>query len=127
LRSGAELVPPEPPVFPPLLPPEPPPDPPFPPERNSIYLSQSYYAQIEGETRPINDRIIALICARYGVSKGFLLTGTGEIFSESLPDMQLHQLLDIYHELDPLFKEYILLQIKQLLEVQKRSKEQDGK
>jgi transcriptional regulator with XRE-family HTH domain len=88
-----------------------------------IYLSQSYYAQIEGETRPINDRIVALICAKYGVSKEFLLTGEGEMFSEPLPDMQLHQLLDIYNELDPLFKEYVLQQIKQLLEVQRRSKE----
>lgn len=92
-----------------------------------IYLSQSYYAQIEGETRPINDRIAALICAKYGVSKKFLLTGRGDMFSESLPDMQLHQLLDIYHELDPLFKEYVLQQIKQLLEIQKRSKEQGKK
>jgi transcriptional regulator with XRE-family HTH domain len=91
-----------------------------------IYLSQSYYAQIEGETRPINDRIIALICAKYGVSKKFLLTGRGEMFSVSLPDVQLHQLLDIYNELDPLFKDYILSQIKQLLEVQKRSKERGG-
>ncbi|MDR1419061.1 MAG: helix-turn-helix domain-containing protein [Treponema sp.] len=90
-----------------------------------IHLSQSYYAQIEGETRPINDRIVALICAEYSVSREFLLTGTGEMFGESLPDIQLRQLLDIYHELDPLFKEYILLQIKQLLEVQKRSKKQD--
>jgi hypothetical protein len=86
-------------------------------------LSQSYYAQIEGETRPINNRIIALICAKYCVSKEYLLTGQGEIFSGSSPDMHLSQLQEIYSELDPLFKEYILLQIKQLLEVQKLSKE----
>lgn len=90
-----------------------------------IYLSQSYYAQIEGETRPINNRIIALICAKYGVSKEYLLTGQGEIFSGSSPDVHLSQLLEVYGELDPLFKEYILLQIKQLLEVQKLSKEPD--
>jgi transcriptional regulator with XRE-family HTH domain len=84
-----------------------------------IYISQSYYAQIENENKGINDRIIALIAAKYRVNKDWLLTGTGEMFRESVPDMHLAQLLEIYHELDPLFKEYILLQIKQLLEVQK--------
>ncbi|MDR0320962.1 MAG: helix-turn-helix domain-containing protein, partial [Treponema sp.] len=37
-----------------------------------IYVSQSYYAQIEGGKRPVNDRIIALVCSQYGVSKEFL-------------------------------------------------------
>jgi transcriptional regulator with XRE-family HTH domain len=87
-----------------------------------IYLSQSYYAQIESETREINDRIIALISAKYSVSKDWLMKGKGEMFSDTLPDIQLNQLMDIFNELDPLFKEYILLQIKQLLEVQNRSK-----
>jgi transcriptional regulator with XRE-family HTH domain len=92
-----------------------------------IYVSKSYYTQIEGETRPINDRIIALICSKYGVSKDFLLTGKGEMFGEALPDIQLNNLLEIYNELDPLFKSYIVNQIKELLELQNKSKEQGGK
>jgi transcriptional regulator with XRE-family HTH domain len=89
-----------------------------------IYVSQSYYAQIEGETRPINDRIIALICSQYGVSKEFLTTGWGELFSDSLPDIQLNNLLEIYSELDPLFKSYVVKQIRELLELQNKNKEQ---
>jgi transcriptional regulator with XRE-family HTH domain len=88
-----------------------------------IYVSQSYYAQIEGGSRPINDRIIALICSQYGVSKEYLLTGKGEMFSENLPDIQLNQLLKIFNELENPFKEYIILQIKQLVEAINKSKE----
>jgi transcriptional regulator with XRE-family HTH domain len=83
-----------------------------------IYVSQSYYANIEQGCRPINDRIIALICSQYGVSKEYLKTGKGEMFSENLPDIQLNQLLEIFNKLNPLFRDYVLLQVKSLFEVQ---------
>jgi len=85
-----------------------------------IFVSQSYYAQIEGGKRPVNDRIIALVCSQYGASKEYLLTGKGEMFSKDLPDIQLQQLLDIFRELEPPFKEYIVLQIRQLVEAVKK-------
>jgi transcriptional regulator with XRE-family HTH domain len=88
-----------------------------------IYVSQSYYAQMEKGKRPINDRIIALICAQYGVSKEFLTMGTGEIFSNKAADIQLEQLLEIFNELDPLFREYIVKQIRELAETLKKSRE----
>jgi transcriptional regulator with XRE-family HTH domain len=87
-----------------------------------IYVSQSYYAQIEGGKRPINDRIITLICSQYGVTREFLLTGKGKMFNENLSDIQLQQLLDIFSELEPPFKDYIVLQIKQLVEAVKKQK-----
>ena len=94
-----------------------------------IYVSQSYYAQIESGKRPVNDRIIALICSQYGVKKDYLLTGKGEMFSEDLPDIQLKQLLDVFHELEPPFKDYIVSQIKQLIEAvnKQRASTQKGK
>jgi len=85
-----------------------------------IYMSQSYYAQVEGGKRPVNDRLIALVCSQYGVSKDYLLTGKGKMFSEKLADIQLQQLTDVFNELEPPFREYILLQIKQLAEAQKK-------
>jgi transcriptional regulator with XRE-family HTH domain len=85
-----------------------------------IYVSQSYYANIEQGSRSTNDRIIALLCSQYGVSKEYLLTGKEPMFSEKLPDIQLNQLLEIFEELNPLFREYILSQVKSLFEVQKK-------
>jgi transcriptional regulator with XRE-family HTH domain len=87
-----------------------------------IYVSQSYYAQIESGKRPVNDRIIALVCSQYGVSKEYLLTGKGKMFSENLSDLQLQQLLDIFNELEPPFRDYVILQLKQLADAVKKQK-----
>jgi transcriptional regulator with XRE-family HTH domain len=87
-----------------------------------IYVSQSYYAQIESGKRPVNDRIIALVCSQYGVSKDYLLAGKGKMFSENLADIQLNQLLEIFNELEPPFKDYVISQIKQLVETVKKQK-----
>jgi len=89
-----------------------------------IFLSHSFYAQIESGTRNANDRIYELIATKYSVNKDWLLTGKGEMFSGPTPDLELEQLIEIYKELDPLFREYIMLQIKQLLNVQKKNKEE---
>jgi transcriptional regulator with XRE-family HTH domain len=87
-----------------------------------IYISQGYYAQIESEVKDINDRIIELISTKYRVNKDWLKTGKGGMFNGEPPDTDLNQLIEIYRELDPLFKNYVSLQIKQLLAVQKGTK-----
>jgi transcriptional regulator with XRE-family HTH domain len=92
-----------------------------------IFLSHSFYAQIESGTRKPNERVYELISTKYNVNKDWLITGKGEMFSGPAPDVELEQLIEIYRELDPLFREYIMLQIKQLLDVQKRGKETGNK
>ena len=87
-----------------------------------IYVSQSYYAQIESGKRPVNDRIIALVCSQYGVSKEYLAAGKGAMFRENLSNLQLQQLLEIMNELEPPFRDYIILQVKQLVEAVKKQK-----
>jgi transcriptional regulator with XRE-family HTH domain len=88
-----------------------------------IFLSQSFYGQIETGRKTPNERVYELICNKYKVNKDWLLTGKGEMFSETPPDVELDLLIEIYKELDPLFKEYIIQQIKQILSVQKRTKQ----
>jgi transcriptional regulator with XRE-family HTH domain len=77
-----------------------------------IYISQGYYAQIKSDAKEINSRIIELISTKYNVNKDWLKTGKGGMFSGDPPDTELNQLIEIYRELDPLFKKYISLQIK---------------
>jgi len=91
-----------------------------------IYISQSYYTQLENELKPLNDRICALICSIYGISKDYIMTGEGEIFSENMADMQLNQLLEVFSELDPPFRDYTVIQIKKLLEAQQKNKKRGG-
>ena len=92
-----------------------------------IYISQGFYAQIESGLKKANERIYELISTKYNVNKDWLLTGKGEMFSGPTPDVELEQLIEIYKELDPLFREYIMFQIKQLLNVQKRGKKGESK
>jgi transcriptional regulator with XRE-family HTH domain len=88
-----------------------------------IYLSHSFYAKIETGARKSNDRVNELISNKYNVNKKWLVTGKGEMFSASPPDVELDQLVGIIKELDPLFREYIIRQIKQLADLHKKSKE----
>jgi transcriptional regulator with XRE-family HTH domain len=92
-----------------------------------IFLSQGFYAQIEGGLKKPNERIYELISTKYNINKDWLLTGKGEMFSGPAPDVELEKLIEIYKELDPLFREYIMLQIKQLLSVQKRKEQEEKK
>ena len=44
------------------------------------------------------------------------------MFSEDLADLQLQQLLEIFNELEPPFRDYVILQVKQLVEAVKKQK-----
>ena len=81
-----------------------------------IYVSHTYFSNIENGNSAVNDRIIALICSQYGVNREYLLNGKGEMFSDRLPDIQLNQLLEIFGQLDKPFREYIVSQVKLLAE-----------
>ena len=87
-----------------------------------IFVSQTYFSNIENGNRKVNDRIAALICSQYGVARKYLLEGKGEMFSGDLADIQLSQLLEIFAKLEKPFKDYIVLQVKQLAETIDRNK-----
>jgi len=90
----------------------------------SIFLSPSFYGKVENGTRNANERICELICSRYKVNRDWLVNGTGEnMFSEPSTNVELMQLMEIINGLDPLFREYIVRQIKLFAELHKKSKE----
>jgi len=91
-----------------------------------IFLSQSFYGQIETGARSPNERVYELICNKYGVNKDWLITGQGDMFGEAPSDVELLELMEIIKELDPLFREYIITQIKQLAALHRKSKKQDS-
>ena len=87
-----------------------------------IYCSHTYFSNLECGNKKLNDRIIALICSQYGVRKKYLVEGEGEMFSETLPDIQLERLLEIFNDLEKPFKEYIILQVEKLTEAIEKSR-----
>jgi len=89
-----------------------------------IYLSHSFYAKIETGTRNPNNRVYELICNKYKVNRDWLITGKGEMFSESPPDIELLQLTEIIRELDPIFRDCIIKQIHLMANLHRKSKEE---
>jgi transcriptional regulator with XRE-family HTH domain len=82
-----------------------------------IYFSHSLYGQVEYGNREASDRIIQLICSRFSVSKEWILTGEGEMFNSSLPDIRLKRILEIYNTIDGTLKDCLLEQSKLLLKI----------
>jgi len=92
-----------------------------------IYLSRSFYAKIEIGTRPPNERVYELICNKYKVSKDWLITGKGEMFGEPPPDVELLELVGIIKELDPLFRDCIIQQVKLMANLHRKNREEQAK
>ena len=85
----------------------------------ALSMSNGYIAGIELGRNKVNDRIIKLICFTFNVSEMWLKTGEGSMFSEKnnqLPEMAYKT----FHELKPVYQEYILKQIDLLLEIQRK-------
>ncbi|MCL2480575.1 MAG: helix-turn-helix transcriptional regulator [Spirochaetaceae bacterium] len=85
-----------------------------------IYVSQSLLAEIESGKRKINNRTIQLIVSEYKINKDWILTGNGDMFSAPPPDIKKEQLLEIFNELDCMLQDYLLLQSRELLKIQKK-------
>ena len=89
-----------------------------------IYFSHSVYGQVECGNREPNDRIIQLISSRFNVSKEWVLTGSGEMFDSSPPDIRLEKILEIYNMVDNTLKDCMLDQSAILLKIHKNKKEE---
>ena len=91
-----------------------------------IYISQSFYGEIELGNQIANDRIIHLVSTQFNVNKEWLKTGEGEIFTSPPPDIKLERLIEIYNNLDEQLQDYLLLQSDVLLKIQKEKIDKKG-
>jgi Helix-turn-helix. len=85
----------------------------------ALSMSNGYIAGIELEHNKVNDRIVKLICFTFHVNEEWLRTGEGSMFEEK-PDPLIELASTTFKELKPVYQEYILKQIDQLLEIQKK-------
>ena len=92
-----------------------------------IYLSHSFYSKIEAGSRRGNERVYELISSKYKVNKNWLITGEGTMINENAPDIELDELMGVIKQLDPLFKECIIQQIKLMADLHRKNKEQGQK
>lgn len=88
----------------------------------ALAISNGYIAGIELEHNKVNERLIRLMCFTFNVSEQWLRTGEGSMF-EKQPN-QLAELASVtFKELKPEYQEYILKQIDQLLDIQRKENE----
>jgi transcriptional regulator with XRE-family HTH domain len=87
-----------------------------------IFISQTLLGDIELGNRNVNDRTVQLITTEFNVNKDWLLTGKGDMFSSSPPDLQFEKLLEIFKQLDKPLRDYLLEQSKGLLKIQQGDK-----
>lgn len=88
----------------------------------ALSMSNGYIAGIELEHNKVNDRIVKLICFTFHVSEEWLRTGEGAMFEEK-PDPLIELASSTFKELKPVYQQYILKQIDQLLEIQNHESE----
>ena len=83
----------------------------------ALSMSNGYVAQIELGNTKVNDRIIKLLHFVLNVNEEWLRTGKGDMFEEE-PNTQLALAISSFKELKPIYQDYVLKQIDQLLEIQ---------
>ena len=70
--------------------------------------------------RTVNDRMVMLICATLHVREDWLRNGEGSMFEQEL-EQELEQLKHLFGQLRPEFKEYVLKELQNLLELQDKA------
>ena len=86
-----------------------------------IFVSQTLVNEIELGKRKINIRILHLVSYQFNVNLEWLKKGDGEMFSDTPPDARLERIIDVFHKLDSPLQDYLVLQAKELLKIQRET------
>jgi transcriptional regulator with XRE-family HTH domain len=89
-----------------------------------ICISSSFQTLIEKEKKTVLDRHIKLIVTTFGASEAWLRSGEGAMFQKDLtPDFKIAETVEIFKQLTPFFQDFILDQLRKLLEYEKTGKD----
>ena len=91
-----------------------------------IYLSKSFYGDIEIGKKKVNDRIIFIVSKQFNVNENWIRTGNGNIFNEINPDIRKEKLISIYNQLDLSLQNCLVEQSEILLKLQKNKKRESN-
>jgi transcriptional regulator with XRE-family HTH domain len=93
---------------------------------NELKISQSHAGTMETGTRKAPERIIKMICFTYGVNEKWLKIGKGDVFEKN-KDYKLEEVIDNFNKLDELLQDYVLKQIRLILEYQQLKDNKNSK
>jgi transcriptional regulator with XRE-family HTH domain len=81
-----------------------------------IHISKGYVTSLEKCRQPLNDRIIKLLADTYGVNPEWLKYGTGTMFFDAQKS-KLTEIVTIFNQLNPDFQNFVISQMKNLLQM----------
>jgi len=73
-----------------------------------LSLSSGYIAGVEVNLRKVNDRLIKLIIAEFGVNEEWLRSGNGEMFTEEKRNEKAIYMSSLYDDLPPHYQDVVL-------------------
>ncbi|MCL2689003.1 MAG: helix-turn-helix domain-containing protein [Chitinispirillia bacterium] len=84
-----------------------------------IGIVQGHLTGIESGDKKITETTLKVTCAVYGASEEWLRTGKGEMFTNNQGG-KIYKVLDYYNQLLPQYQNFVLEQIEELFETQKK-------
>jgi transcriptional regulator with XRE-family HTH domain len=81
-----------------------------------LALSHTYIGGVESGFRGVNDRLVKLIVAEFGVNEAWLRGGEGEMFADN-QDEQFVKLTGLYRELPAKYRNLVVRMMEILLEM----------
>ena len=91
-----------------------------------IFLSKSFYGDIEIGKKKVNDRIIFIVSKQFNVNEKWIRTGNGEMFIDPSPDFRKERLLEIYNQLEGSLRDCLVEQSGILLKLQKTKNKENS-
>jgi len=85
-----------------------------------VGIIQGHLTGIESGKKNVTAKTLKVICATYGVSEEWLETGNGEMLAQS-PEKKAKRVISLFNELSSEFQDYIIMQLKSLLALQKET------
>jgi transcriptional regulator with XRE-family HTH domain len=81
-----------------------------------IHISKGYVTSLEKCRQPLNDRIIKLLADTYGVNPEWLKYGKSPMFFDPQKS-KLTEIITIFNQLNPDFQNFVITQLKNLLQM----------
>jgi transcriptional regulator with XRE-family HTH domain len=86
-----------------------------------IAISSGYLAAMERGIKPVNERVIMLICNEFGISEHWIRTGSGEMYDDN-EKKNAAKLLSVFNSLIPEYQQGALAMLDVLADLQNSGK-----
>ena len=87
-----------------------------------IGIVQGHLTGIENGKKSVTESTIKVICSVYGASENWMRTGKGEMFVRTNGE-NIYNAVRIFKKLNSDYQDYVLQQVKDLLEAQRKQNE----